>query len=112
MGGNPKNPFPPEDEDLTEAQIPERNTSTLDEKQSKVEAERCQRLFKMYQKAVKPGPQCPVLLWALLFLGFWDFGAQEDHEPGGTPAMTSPLRPRLPRSFRSGAASFEVAARQ
>ncbi|CAE7729948.1 unnamed protein product [Symbiodinium sp. CCMP2592] len=34
MGGNPKNPFPPEDEDLTEA-------------------ERCQRLFKMYQKAVK-----------------------------------------------------------
>mmetsp|Transcript_38322 Transcript_38322/g.88621 ORF Transcript_38322/g.88621 Transcript_38322/m.88621 type:complete len:1254 (+) Transcript_38322:36-3797(+) len=34
MGGNPKNPFPPEDEELTEA-------------------ERCQRLFKMYQKTVK-----------------------------------------------------------
>ncbi|CAE7525772.1 unnamed protein product [Symbiodinium natans] len=34
LGGNPKNPFPPEDEELTEA-------------------DRCQRLFKMYQKTVK-----------------------------------------------------------
>ena len=60
-----------------------------------VQAERCQRLFKMYQKAVKPGPQC----CGSGLRSACGNSARGRSRARDTPAMISPLRPRLRKNF-------------